>query len=92
MNRMLSRLVGYIFSDMAECSEYTEGGYDYECVDTPLDNLVCKICHYPSREPHLTVCCGHTFCKSCLENAQRSTVISNVCPMCRLEQFESLLF
>ena len=67
-----------------------EGGYDYEFVDTPLDNLVCKICHYPSREPHLTVCCGHTFCKSCLENARSSTAISNACPVCRREEFTTV--
>ena len=69
----------------AAMAESSEGGYDYEFVDTPLDNLVCKICHHPSREPHLTVCCGHTFCKSCLENAR-----SNACPVCRSEQFTTV--
>ena len=75
---------------MADCSEYSEGGYDYEFVDTLPDTLVCKICHYPSREPHLTVCCGHTFCKLCLKNAKKSTVLSDTCPMCRTEQFTTV--
>ena len=47
-----------------------KGGYDYSLVDTPPDELVCKICHHPSREPHLSVCCGQTFCKMCLEDAK----------------------
>ena len=64
------------------------GGYDYEFVDAPPDTLVCKICHCPSKEPHLSVCCGHTFCKSCLVSAKNSTV-AKVCPMCRSENFET---
>ena len=75
---------------MAKGSEYSEGGYDYEFVDTLPDTLVCKICHYPSREPHLTVCCGHTFCKSCIKNVKKSTVLSDACPMCRSNQFTTV--
>jgi len=58
------------------------GGYDYRFLDTPPDNLLCNICHCPSREPYLSECCGHTFCKSCLKQA---TVC--ICPMCRSESF-----
>ena len=64
-----------------------EGGYEYQFVVTPSDMLVCKICHCPSREPRLTVCCGHTFCSSCLEGAKRATMISDACPVCRNEEF-----
>ena len=67
----------------------SEGGYDYEFFDTITDNLICKICHFPSREPHLSVCCGHTFCDSCLKKAKKSTFLSEVCPMCRTEKFTS---
>ena len=46
----------------------THGGvYEYEFVDPPSDTLVGKICHYLSREPHLTGCCGYTYCESCLK-------------------------
>ena len=85
-------IVSYALSStlMAKSYEYSEGGYDYEFVDTLPDTLVCKICHYPSREPHLSVCCGHTFCKSCLKNAKKSTVLSDVCPMCRSNQFTTV--
>ena len=60
------------------------GGYDYEFVKTPLDDLICTVCFLPSKEPHLSACCGHTFCKSCLEGSKK---FSNICPMCRSEIF-----
>ena len=63
------------------------GGYDYEFVHTPSDTLICQICQYPSREPRLSICCGHIFCKSCLEAANRVTSVTNACPMCRSEEF-----
>ena len=68
------------------------GGYDYQFVDTPSDMLLCKICHFPSKEPHLSVCCGHTFCKSCLDGIKQRKPFHLfpkvvACPMCRCEGF-----
>ena len=63
------------------------GGYDYEFVDTPSDITECKICHLPSRNPYLSVCCGHVYCKSCLDNTKKITATSSACPMCRDEEF-----
>jgi len=66
----------------------SRGGYEYQFVMTPADWLICNICQCPSREPYLTECCGHIFCKSCLEGAKRATTsISGACPMCRSEEF-----
>ena len=69
------------------------GGYEYSFVNTPPDELVCKICHHPSREPHLSVCCGHTFCKTCLEDAKQAVTVDkevkNSCPMCREKNFSA---
>jgi len=45
---------------------------------------MCKLCHYPSREPCLTECCTNIFCKSCAEDAQQD---SNNCPLCHNEGF-----
>ena len=60
------------------------GGYDCEFVDKPPDNCVCKICQLPSKEPQLTVCCGHTFCKSCLQRANSAShIVNSCCPICR---------
>ena len=60
------------------------GGYEYQFVENPPDRLVCKICLFPSRDPYLSVCCGHNFCKSCLDGVKKAaTTIQYVCPMCR---------
>jgi len=67
-----------------EHESVVSGGYDYECVDVVLDILVCKICHLPSRDPYLSTCCGHVFCKSCLDMTWGSLT---GCPMCRSTQF-----
>ncbi|XP_065916949.1 TNF receptor-associated factor 3-like [Dysidea avara] len=66
------------------------GGYEYHFVATPPDWLMCNICHYPSRDPYLSGCCGHTFCKSCLEGAKKATTISDACPICRDEEFVTI--
>ena len=63
------------------------GGYDYDLVDSLPHRLQCQICHLPSRDPYLSVCCGHLFCKSCLDGVKRSVAITNACPVCRDEEF-----
>ena len=69
-----------------------EGGYDYDFVDSPPDRLVCKICQSPCHQAQLTECCGHVFCKCCLNKFRSSTVlidVSQACPMCREESFNA---
>ena len=63
------------------------GGYDNNFVNTPHDRFICIICHLPSRHPYLSVCCGHLFCKSCLDNFIIAS--ANVCPICRDENFKT---
>ena len=65
------------------------GGYDYEFVDAPHDRYICKICHLPSRDPYLSECCGHLFCKSCLDNVKNASSITNACPVCRDRLFKT---
>ena len=65
------------------------GGYDYVFVDSPPDRLVCKICQSVCREPQLTECCGHVYCKCCLNKFKHSTIVSQACPMCRAEPFNT---
>ena len=72
---------------MALATPNSTGGFDFELVKVPLDLLICKICHLPSRDPYLSVCCGHVFCKSCLDNVKKAVAITNVCPICRDEEF-----
>ena len=73
---------------MAIATPNSMGGYDYSFVEAPHDRFICKICHLPSRNSHLSVCCGHLFCKSCLDNTKRTTAIT-ACPMCRNEDFKT---
>ena len=72
--------------DTLNLAPNNNGGYDYDFISTPPDRVVCKICHLPSRDPYLSVCCGHVFCKCCVDNVKTST-ITNVCPVCRDEEF-----
>ena len=65
----------------------TSGGYDYQFVKTPSDMLICAVCFLPSKQPCLSECCGHTFCKSCLEGSKK---FSNICPVCRSEEFATM--
>ena len=56
-------------------------GYDCEFVeavsrDTQTD---CPICLHILRQPHLVECCGHRFCKACLERIQG---LEAPCPLC----------
>ena len=74
-------------SYVATASSNNIGGYDYDLVSNPPDRLTCKICHLPSRFPYLSVCCGHIFCKPCLDNVKTTSTISNACPVCRDEEF-----
>ena len=66
------------------------GGYDHQFVGIPPERLVCKICQCPSRDPYLSVCCGHNFCKSCLDGAKEAVSIAHVCPLCRNEMFQTV--
>ena len=61
------------------------GGYDYKFTTDVPDRLICRICQLPSRDPHLSVCCGHTFCKGCTDQTIRSE--HSACPICRNKEF-----
>ena len=67
------------------------GGYDYKFVEPLQDSLACKICQLPSRDPHLTDCCGIILCKSCLDRAKQATIVSTACPSCRKETFGTMI-
>ena len=73
--------------EASHSSDSSDGGYDYQFVDTPLDRVICVICHLPSREPHMSECCGHVFCKSCLDKAKATHYTA--CSMCKDEHFNT---
>ena len=69
------------------CSEV--GGYDCDFVETPADDLICKICHFPACDPRQTnECCGQTFCAMCLSKYMDSKILDNKqCPFCKTVPF-----
>ena len=69
------------------------GGYDeYDFVQPPPDRLLCQICKCPSRNPYMSLCCGHAFCKSCLDGQRQARSIDYVCPVCREVEFTTVLY
>ena len=58
-------------------------GYDHDFVEDPPNRLLCNICLLPCRDPYRSVCCGHAFCKSELEEGGCS------CPKCRSKDFST---
>ncbi|XP_065901677.1 TNF receptor-associated factor 4-like [Dysidea avara] len=67
------------------------GGHDHRYVDSPPERLVCVLCYLPCRDPFLSVCCGHNFCRSCMDGckevASAVSVMPSTCPVCRHEEF-----
>ncbi len=59
---------------------------DYIFVHSPPDyfQTECPACLVVLRSPHLTSCCGHNFCKECIESVQRD---GKSCPLCSKEGF-----
>ena len=57
------------------------GGFDCEFVDPPpsVIQTECAVCLLVLREPYLTSCCGHSFCRECIELVQRE---DHKCPLC----------
>ena len=63
-------------------------GYEYSFVKEPPDRVICKICHNPCQNAHLTGCCGAHFCFSCLQQLKKGVAVNKACPICREEKFK----
>ena len=61
-------------------------GFECEFVDPPpkVLQIECPICLLILREPHLTSCCGHNFCRACIEKVKNE---GKSCPICKEAQF-----
>ncbi len=61
-------------------------GHDCEFVHPPPDCLQteCSVCLLVLRSPNITSCCGHNFCKECIERVQKD---GKDCPLCNREKF-----
>ena len=64
-------------------------GYSCEFVDPPptLLQSECSICLQILCQPHLISCCGHNYCKMCIEQVMEK---SRPCPLCNEEGFTVL--
>ena len=63
------------------------GGYDCEFVERPSDNAQggeCPVCLLVLKEPCLTSCCGHKYCRVCMERVKKDT---KPCPLCNEPDF-----
>ena len=60
------------------------GGYDYEVVSDPPDELNCSICLSVLRDPSLTSCCGNHFCQSCISRIKSEGM---PCPLCQEQDY-----
>ncbi len=62
----------------------TKDGFDCEFEKEPKElQSKCSICLLILREPHLTSCCGYSFCQGCIEKIAASP--NSECPLCRKE-------
>ena len=61
-------------------------GYECEFVEPPQEQFQseCPICLQILREPHLTVCCGHSFCAACIGRIEED---DKPCPLCQTPSF-----
>ncbi len=57
------------------------GGYECEFVQPPPSyfQTECSVCLLVLRDTHLATCCGHNFCKDCIERVQKA---GKSCPLC----------
>ena len=61
-------------------------GYDCEFVQPPPEIIQtdCSICLLVLREPHLISCCGHSFCRTCIDRIKTD---GKNCPLCNVPDF-----
>lgn len=76
------------FGAAASRRKPANGGYDYEFVSNPPDELMCSICLSVLCDPNLTSCCGNHFCQSCISRIKNKR---NPCPLCQESDFTVML-
>ena len=64
------------------------GGYDFKFVDKVSEEFICPICLLVLKDPHLTGCCGHHFCETCITKIKTD---SKACPLCNQRCFTTLV-
>ncbi|XP_019858590.1 PREDICTED: TNF receptor-associated factor 3-like [Amphimedon queenslandica] len=49
--------------------------------------IECPVCRGILTDPHLVSCCGHNFCRSCIERVKAS---NGFCPMCKEKEYQAI--
>ena len=66
----------------------TEEPEEYDFVEPVDEDYNCSVCLSVLREPHLTICCGHHYCKACMEKLLAKAL---PCPLCKKEKFVAVI-
>ena len=69
-------------------ADTSDDGLDYDFIVELPDEYQCSICLSLLNEPHLTACCGHHFCKKCINRVVED---SKPCPMCKAAKFVAVI-
>ena len=69
-----------------EGSTENRGGYDCEFVEPPPSSFQseCPVCLLVLKEPSLISCCGHKFCRECIERIKK---YKKPCALCNVPDF-----
>lgn len=64
------------------------GFYNCEFIETPPQSVQtdCPVCLSVLRDPYQSTCCGHSFCKACIEEIKADYP---ACPSCYAEDFDT---
>ena len=67
-------------------SHENRGGYDCDFVESPPEafQTECPVCLQILKEPCLISCCGHKFCRVCIERVKKD---DKPCPLCAKQDF-----
>ena len=74
--------------DSFSLDESISGGFDFDFIEEPPEELNCSVCLLVLRDPHLTSCCGNHFCQSCIDKIKDGT---QPCPLCKDSTFTTFL-
>lgn len=71
-------------------SKEMRGGYDCQLVSPPPSHIQteCSVCLHILKEPCITSCCGHKFCRECIELVKTG---GKNCPLCNTPDFSFMI-
>lgn len=76
------KLEAAVEGNVEDQRELSSVGYTYMFLEGPdLDKYTCPICCYVAWNPYQVTCCGHIYCKTCLESLKKEAP-SFKCPTC----------